>query len=108
MKKKFLCVCQGGSCRSVALAFLFKYKYGQDSLACGWEGNTPETLNMLCEWADGIFILESHFKEKIDEKYHHKLSVYDVGPDRFFQINKELLSILDDMIKNHFKVAPKA
>lgn len=101
---KILCLCQGGSCRSVALAYLFKYKYKQDALACGWEGNTKETMDMLCEWADAIFVLETYMKDKIDPKYHDKTSIYDVGPDRFFQINKELLKILDDMIQNHFNI----
>lgn len=104
---KILCLCEGGSCRSVALAFLLKNKYGQDALAAGWRLNTPETLIMLYDWADMIICLETYMKEKIPQQYHNKTSVFDIGPDRFFQINQELLSILGEMIQNCFIKAPK-
>lgn len=96
---RILCLCEGGSCRSVALAFLLKNKYGQDAIAAGWRLNTFNTLEMLYNWSDMIICLETYMKEKIDPKFHNKVSVMDVGPDRFFQINKELLNILDEMIQ---------
>lgn len=51
---KILCVCNGGCVRSVALAEFLKGTHGHDAIAAGTFWNTPDTLRMLCEWADLI------------------------------------------------------
>jgi len=41
---RFMCVCQGGNVRSVAMAIALK-NAGQEALAAGWETAAGETLN---------------------------------------------------------------
>ena len=102
-RQRILCVCQGGNSRSVHLAYLLKYRYGVDALACGWEGNSHDTVEMLCEWADIIIVVQAFMKEKILIEQQHKVRVFDVGVDRFFQPNVELLELFDEMIKNNIR-----
>ena len=102
MKKervRVLCVCQGGNCRSVHLAYLLKYQYHMDALACGYEGNTTKTLVMLANWAEKIVVLEAHMRANIPLEFQQKVTVLDVGKDRFFNPNTELIEILDGMIR---------
>ncbi len=99
MKLKILCICQGGNVRSATLAYLFKYKYGLDSLAASWQRNSKETLDYLCEWADIVIVVEKSFTSYVSEKYKEKLKVYDIGPDRWgISLHPELQEILDQMI----------
>ena len=84
--------------RSVALGYVLKYGLGHDSIACSWEKNSPETIAMLCAWADRVIVVEGHMVEKIPQMFHVKLSVYDVGPDRWFNgLHPELIEILSEM-----------
>lgn len=78
---KVLCICQGGNSRSVACAYVLKYFFNQDALACSQEKNTPETIEMLCSWADHICVMQPQFGEVVPEKYREKVTVIDVGPD---------------------------
>jgi predicted protein tyrosine phosphatase len=95
-------MCAGGNVRSVALKFLLKYKYGHESLSCGQDANSAETIDMLCNWADYIVILTEEYKKFVPDKYWPKMFCYDVGPDRFgYAFNQELLEILDKMIVTH-------
>jgi len=99
---KILTVCQGGHVRSVAAKYILKYRYGHDVLACGWESNTPETREMLCEWADYIVIMQAAFKQFIAPKYHGKLFAYDVGEDRYGNpFHPDLQAGIDGIIKQH-------
>jgi predicted protein tyrosine phosphatase len=81
--KKFLCVCEGGNVRSVALAFVLKEFHNRDAIACGWRFAENDTLEILCKWADAIVVMQPHFKDKLPEAYREKALVVDVGPDRF-------------------------
>lgn len=97
---KILTVCQGGNSRSVALGFILKYSLGIDALACSWEKNSEQTIGMLCEWADRIIVVQGVFAEKIPAAFKHKVSIYDVGPDRWFNgLHPELLEIFTSMVK---------
>lgn len=102
-RQKILCLCQGGNSRSVHLAYLLKYRYGADALACGWEGNSHDTVEMLCAWADFIIIVQEFMREKILIEHQHKVHVFDVGIDRFFRPNMELLELFDGMILQNIK-----
>jgi len=97
-KQRILCVCQGGNCRSVHLAYVLKYSYGVDALACGYEGNTHSTLEMLCGWSDYIIVVQPQMMSYIPERFQEKVRVFDVGPDRFFQPNNELLDLFNEKI----------
>jgi hypothetical protein len=96
---KVLTLCQGGNCRSVALGFVLKYSYGHDAIACGWEKNSAATIEMLADWADRIIVVESHFVERVPDRCRAKVSVYDVGPDRWFNsLHLELIGLFNAMI----------
>jgi predicted protein tyrosine phosphatase len=100
MKAKALTICQGGNSRSVALAYVLKYKYGVDALACSWETNTPETIKMLCEWAEAIFVMQPQFIESVPSDSRCKVKVIDVGPDKWFNgLHPELVALCDTLIK---------
>jgi hypothetical protein len=99
MTKKFLCMCQGGCVRSVALAHILKYPYEQDAIACGWEGNTPETREMLYKWADYIVLMQPEFIKHVPDDHHRKVRVADVGIDRFgSSTHSELRGILKPIV----------
>ncbi len=93
-------MCQGGNSRSVALAYLFKYKYDLDALACGWEKNSEATRRMLFAWADKIFIMQAHFLEHVPIEFRTKTQVIDVGPDVWFNgLDPELVARCDELLK---------
>jgi hypothetical protein len=81
-KKKFLCVCQKGCNRSVFLAYRFK-RMGHSAIPIGWLTESPETVSLLCSWADHIVVLEAAFKDKIPPEFHDKVLEIDVGPDKW-------------------------
>lgn len=95
---KILTICQGGNSRSVAMAYVLKYRYEIDSLACSWEKNSKETLNMLFNWADYIFTMETEFIKYIPDEFKHKVLSTDVGIDRWFSIRDDLIKICNKLI----------
>jgi len=100
MKRKALCICQGGNSRSVALAYLLKYRYDVDALACSWEKNTTDTIAMLCNWSETIFIMQPAFREFVPEQYRAKIQVIDVGEDRWFNgLDPELLELCGELLQ---------
>lgn len=103
-KQRILCVCKGGNVRSVHLAFLLKYKYGKDALAVGHEGNTRETLAMLCQWADLIILTEPYMRRFIPQEFHAKTGLMNVGPDRWASLHNELCGLFDIMITDNLKL----
>ena len=84
---KVLAICQGGNVRSVCFAYLMKYKYGHEALAASWEKNTPDTLRMLCSWADSVVLMEAMeatgagVSNVPEDLPIGKLMLCDVGPD---------------------------
>jgi hypothetical protein len=82
-------MCQGGNCRSVGLKNLLgsTVRPRPDVLACGWQWNSPETREMLYDWADIIIVMEAYMAKHVPEKHHfnsnglRKLLCFDVGPD---------------------------
>ncbi len=99
---KIVTQCRGGNVRSVAAKFLLHVKYGHDVLACGFEFNTPETVKMLCEWADYIVVMKDEFCKEIPIEFKDKMVCYHVGPDRFgYAFHPELQQMIDTMIKEH-------
>jgi predicted protein tyrosine phosphatase len=100
MKRKALSICQGGNSRSVALAYLLKYWYDVDALACSWEKNTSETMAMLCDWAETIFVMQPEFREFVPEQYRGKIQVIDVGEDRWFNgMDPDLLKLCGELLQ---------
>jgi len=97
---KILCLCEGGNVRSVACSYLLKYMHGQDALAASIAKNSAATLVMLCEWADKIIVVERMMKIMIAHKFQSKISVYDVGPDRWGNaFHPQLLEFIEGLIQ---------
>lgn len=82
MKKRFLCVCQKGCNRSVFMVYRLK-RHGHSAIPIGWYTEDAETLDMLCEWADYIVVMQKEFKVRIHSRFHPKVVVVDVGPDKW-------------------------
>jgi hypothetical protein len=81
MKTKYLCICQGGNSRSVAMAYVLKYALDGDALSCSAEKNTSETIKMLGEWADKIIIMQPGFIGVVPLELRDKVLCVNVGPD---------------------------
>ena len=80
---RFLCVCEGGNCRSVSMATRLKDR-GQEALACGWRTCATDTLSMLLGWADAVVVMQREFIPRIEALPGfdpRKLIIVDVGPD---------------------------
>jgi protein-tyrosine-phosphatase len=93
---KILCVCEGGNVRSVACAYLFKYRLGDDALAVSVKKNNLETHQMLWQWADRIIVMQPEFKDNIPTYHQHKVKIYDVGPDQWGNcLHPDLLEIIE-------------
>lgn len=92
---KYLCVCDGGNVRSAALAFVLKQEKRREAIAVGRLCVSPETMRMLCVWADRIVVMQRHMTESILPEYAAKVRAVDVGPDRFgIFIHPELLPMV--------------
>lgn len=96
--KKILCVCWGGCSRSVGLSNTLKYGHGHDTLAVGIEGNSPETLKMLCQWAEVIVVMSAHMIDDIPKEFESKVRLCEVGKDVYFNPNKELYGLCADWV----------
>jgi predicted protein tyrosine phosphatase len=102
--KKVLCVCEKGNMRSVACAYLLKKKYGMDALACGVKTSSLDTLIMLCNWADFIFVMSARLLDKIPASIDPaKVRLFDIGTDRWFKgYSADLIDLCDAHIKSFF------
>lgn len=83
-KRKILCICQAGNCRSVALAWRLKDpEFNCDALACGAGITAPGTIDMLCNWAEVIVVMQPAFALVVPRIHASKVKTCDVGPDRW-------------------------
>lgn len=84
---KILCICQGGTVRSVGLARMIKDRevagLGHDAIAASWQWNSIQTLEMLGQWADLVVVMESYMVDRLPPALRPKTEVCDVGPDRY-------------------------
>jgi predicted protein tyrosine phosphatase len=99
---RVICVCQGGNSRSVACAYVLKYEFGIDALACSWEKNSPETMALLFRWATIIIVMQAEFKPKIPARFHGKVLIIDVGPDKWCNgLHPELVELCYNLLAPH-------
>lgn len=91
---KILCVCNGGNCRSVATAEILKGVYGHEAIAVGTYWIKPDSMAVMCRWADVILPVEP-FDAKLPEpdltkwktspvwssEFDSKRKVLPLGPD---------------------------
>lgn len=92
---KVLTICIGGMVRSAGISDVLRNDMGIDSVALSSINNTPETMTMMCEWADLIVPVEPQFEHQVpneykskwesckmwDDKYKHKRKVLNLGAD---------------------------
>ena len=95
MKRKVLCVCIGGTVRSVGIKDVLNGNHGCDALAASAIWQSPDTMWMLCTWADLIVPVEPRSLPKGPRQYEKqwmecamwerefaaKRKVLDLGPD---------------------------
>jgi len=92
-----LCVCKYGHSRSVAATRLL-HRHGLEAIACGWHTN-PKLLLQLCDMADRIIVLEASYRAYIPLHHWEKLSICDVGADKWRNpYDDELIELLKPMI----------
>ncbi len=97
---KFLTICEGGAVRSVCLAAILRWDFGQDAIPVSGKLVPDETLAMLCEWADFIIVMVPEYGERIPVRFTNKMRVVDVGPDIWRNsMHKQLMSILGDTVQ---------
>lgn len=105
-EQKILCVCKGGVVRSTMVAYILKFKYHVDAVAIGIEHNSPATVAMLCEWADQILVVDEWLRAHIRLDYHGKLTVLNVGPDRWGVPHPELKALCKKLLAELVQEAP--
>lgn len=94
---KYLCICQYGHSRSVALARLL-HGMGQGAVAIGWSTNGG-AITPLCEWADRILIVDGHALAHVPINHRHKAVDFQVGPDRWVDpYHPELAQIFERLV----------
>ncbi len=83
--KKFLCCCAGGSCRSVAMMYELRDRFGHEAIAVSLRRSTVGTLALLYEWADHVLVPElSMVDEFFDKTFSEdKIIVLEIGRDRW-------------------------
>jgi len=82
--KRILTICEYGNSRSVGLGWMLKHFYNKEVIACGIISTTPETFNLLCDWAESIIITFAPIEPYMPQKFKDKIVVWDVGHDRYF------------------------
>lgn len=94
-----LTVCQHGNVRSVGTRSILTKLGHRDVIAIGAENTTPETLEMLYDWAELVLVAEPQFAEFLpdDEKVDKN---FTIGPDTFgWYGKKELRHIIEEQLK---------
>ncbi len=72
----------------------------QDAIAMGIDAAGEDTKKLLFSWADRIVLVDKTFEDRIPEEYRDKLSIWDVGGDRFFRgFEPELIQMYLDYMK---------
>lgn len=95
---KILTVCDQWNNRSVHIAHLLKY-WWNDCIPVGLKTNSPETLDMLFQWADKIILTEDI--QTIPTQFNDKVILLNVGPDNYPRpfnkdLNELVRKLLDD------------
>jgi hypothetical protein len=100
---KFLCICQYGHSRSVALARRFHHR-GIEAVACG-AGTAKSAIEPLANWAETICILDHGFGLVVPKQFLFKITEYFiVGPDRWSNpYHPELNDLLDMKVEAFLK-----
>ena len=97
----FLCVCQYGHSRSVALCRALHAR-NLRAVAAG-TATAGSALALLAEDAQAIFLLDDSLRGGIPQEYQHKVVSFHVGADRWVNpYHPELREILDKKLDSYF------
>ena len=116
---KFLCLCNHGNVRSVALRTLIWRTNGDkltgttpeliknfvknEAIAMGAHSTTRETLEMLINWADKVIDLSDNDEQinpLLEELSGDKYIRYDIGPDIWgYSLHPDLQNKLKPLMK---------
>lgn len=103
MNRRFLCVCQYGHSRSVAMARAL-HAAGQDAIACGWQ-TAGSGLDHLCDWATDILVMDENYRPKILPTQQHKVKVLHVGHDVWANpYHPELYALVCKLAEQHLEL----
>ena len=94
-----LTVCQMGNVRSVGTKARLIHRGHRDVIAIGATNTSPETLDMLYDWAEVVLLAEPGLAEYLpdDTKVEKK---FTIGPDTFrWYGNQQLKEIVDKQLK---------
>lgn len=96
---KVIFICAAGCNRSHALNWNAKMMWGFDSVACGWTNN-GSALGILAPWADRIVLVEQWDPWFIPEAERKKITILDMGPDRWGQVgHPEMHALAKTLLK---------
>ncbi len=98
---KILTVCERNNNRSVVLASILREERGErDVISCGTQTFSPETLNMLCQWADKIVLVDEILKYQFPfDPYINKVVIIPIGQDRWgYSHNSDLQDLIREML----------
>lgn len=65
-----------------------------DAIPVSWKFNTPETIEMLCRWADWIVVMEPYMQTFVKQEFREKVKICDVGPDIYGSPMNKMLQAL--------------
>src|SRR3990167_9402239 len=94
---KILTVCERNNNRSVVLASILREERGErDVISCGIQTFSAETLNMLCEWADKIVLVDEMLRYQFYfDPYVAKIVIIPLGGDRWgYNHNADLQDLI--------------
>lgn len=101
--QKVLCICRNGQVRSVAARYILSMMFEfRKVIACGWELNDKDTVQMLYDWADVVLIVgrPSEWNLPLPKD---KVRAIDIGPDIYGDYtHPALLDVLLPKIKALF------
>lgn len=98
---KILTLCAQGNNRSVVLASILRneYKY-KDVISQGAFTSSQETLVMLYDWADLIFVVEESLIGLVHPEYKEKVVFFNLGEDVWgYKHNPSLQNKIRNMLK---------
>ena len=104
---KFLCICHYGHSRSVALARQLHGRQ-QTAIAIGFATSDPDSMYLLCKWADHVLVVDQNAKCRIPSEYIYKTRNFDVGPDRWVNpYHPELKELFSKLLLDQFPDLPE-
>ena len=80
---KVLTICIGGMVRSSGISDVLRNDMGIDSVAISAINNKPETVDMLCQWADIIVPVEPRYENEVDKEHLDKWTSCNMWKDEY-------------------------